>query len=344
MKKITSLILVIMLVMISLIACGDKTPGDDIYKDDEKVDEQINNDKKEKVKVQVVVPAGTPTMSLLKMMKEKTSLGENVEVSYDSIAQTDVLTSKIISKEAQIAIVPTNMASIMYNKNKGYEVVATSIWGNLYLVSSEPISSVDQLKGKEINMIGKGMTPDIIFRYLLKNIGLDPEKDVTLKYVSGATELAPAFISGKSSVSMMPEPMLSMVKMKKEDTNVILDFQEEWKSVTGQDNGYPQASVIVSKDLIKDNYEIVAKFLDEYSKNIEWINNNPEKAGEYAEELELGMKKAVVSKSLAGSNIKYVSVAEAKDSIKSYLTVLKDFSADTIGGQMPDEKFYFEKK
>ena len=66
-------------------------------------------------------------------------------------------------------------------------------------------------------MIGRGLTPDVVFRSLLKENGLEPDKDVSLNYVNGATELAQLFISGKSTVSIMPEPVLSKVLTKKKD-------------------------------------------------------------------------------------------------------------------------------
>ncbi len=45
-------------------------------------------------------------------------------------------------------------------------------------------------------MLGRGLSPDIITRHLLKINRLDPDRDVKLKYVQNTSELAPSFIAG----------------------------------------------------------------------------------------------------------------------------------------------------
>ncbi|CAH2213051.1 ABC transporter substrate-binding protein [Tepidibacter aestuarii] len=329
MKKTLSLMLSLIMALVLTVGCTST---------DEKAKKE-----NEPLDIKVVTPAGTPTLSMIKMFKENPSIGDNVSVSYESVKSTDLLSSKILSKEGDIFIVPTNLAANLYNKNSGYKIAASTVWGTFYLVGNEEISNWEDLKGKEIDMIGRGLTPDAIFRYLLTQNNIDPDKDLKLNYFGGASELATNFISGKSNLSLMPEPMLTKVLVKRTDSKVVMDLQEKWEKAAKLNTSYPQASLIVSEELINNHSEVVKNFLSEYEKSINWINQNPSEAGKYYEELDMGLNKVIVEKSIQRCNIDYVSANDAKEAIDNYLNVLFEYNSKLVGGKLVDEDFYYTK-
>ena len=295
------------------------------------------------VKVNLAVPDGVTALSIVKMIKEKPSLGKNAEITYEVVKSPDLMASKVISKEADIAIVPTNLASMLYSKNVPYKLAASNIWGVLYVASTEDIKEWKDLKGKEISNMGRGLTPDVTFRYLLSKNGLNPDTDTTLNYLSSAQELAQAMIGGKIKTAVLPEPVLTQVMTKNQNVRVVLDIQKEWARVNGIGSGYPQASLLISNELIEKNPKLVDSFLKEFSLSAQWVNQNPEKAGVMAEELGTGMNAKVIEKALERCNIRFVGAKEARGSIEAYLKVLMDFAPESVGGKLPDEKFYLQK-
>lgn len=329
MKKVLSLILSVIMILALTVGCT--STNEEAKKESTPLD------------IKVATPAGTPTLSMIKMFKENPSIGDNVSISYESVKSTDLLTSKILSKEADIFIVPTNLAANLYNKNSGYKIAASTVWGTFYLVGNEQVFNWEDLKGKEIDMIGRGLTPDAIFRYLLTQNNIDPDKDVKLNYFGGASELATNFISGKNDLSLMHEPMLTKALMKRTDSKVVIDLQDEWGKATKLNSSYPQASLIVSEELINNHPDVVENFLSEYKKSINWINENPSEAGKYYEELDEGINKVIVEKSIQRCNIDYVSAKDAKTAIDKYLNVLFEYNAKLVGGKLVDEDFYFTK-
>lgn len=330
MRKVFKLLVFILILSTALFGCVKKEEDQNAFKQSE---ESIN----------VIVPEGTTSMSLIKLMHDNPEI-DGVKINYECIKTTDLLTSKLISEEADIALIPTNLGVKIYNKGLDYKLACSSIWGNLYIVSNEDIKSFSDLKGKEISMIGKGLTPDIIFRYLLSQNGLNPDTDLTISYVGGATELAPAFISGKSKISIMPEPMLSKVLSKKNDAKIVMDLQEEWRKATGFNSSYPQASLFIKGSLIKNNKKLADKFLNEYENSINWVNQNPDSALSYAKDLKLESDDSISNVDIQRFNIRYVDVNDSKKPIQEYLNVLLNYSKDTIGGKLPDEKIYYEGK
>lgn len=293
--------------------------------------------------IKVVAPAGATAISIAKPMKDTLEIG-GTKVLYEVVPSTDLIVARLTAKEADFAIVPVNLAAQLYRKEMPYMLTSVVTWGNLFVASSEELNGWDALKGQDIYMMGKGLVPDIVFRTLLKENGLDPDKDVNLIYLSGATELAPNFISGKAKISILPEPSLTTVKMKKSDTHVLLDLQEEWNKAFGTDAGYPQAGILVKNDLIKSNPELVKQYIGILEEGMNWLNENAGEAGVYAEELDLGLPAAVVEKSMPGNNIRHRYIADVKEQLNDFYEILFEFSHETVGGELPDNGLYYEIK
>jgi len=337
-KKLILILLTIAAIAISSAGCSNNKRGNS-----DKAETTRDAMQKQEISLKVVVPSGVPAMSMIKMIYEKPEITDYTTVEYEIIEATDVLNSRLLAGEADIAVVPTNFAAQIYNKGIKYELAVPSVWGIFYMVGTEEFSGWESLKGKEIYTIGRGLTPDITTRFILKKHGIDPDNDVTLTYLSGATELAPNFISGKSKLSIMPEPMLSTVLSKKQDAVIIVDFQKEWAEATGLGDSYPQASLVVKKELADNHPEVVESFINEYKKSIEWLYTDPQKAGQYAEELKTGIAADIVPAALPRMNIKFVSSDEGRQAVEAYLQVLLDSSPEMIGGKLPDESFYYKK-
>ncbi len=337
MKKTITFFLVIMLLLGLTVGCG--TQKEEAV--EETTDPAVETEEEEPVVLNVRMPAGAPTISMLKMLKESPLELGNVILDFESVKSPDLMAPLLMAGEADIAVIPTNLAPKLYNKGVPITLLGTSVWGILYVVSHEEIESFADLKGQEIHLIGRGLTPDIIVRHLLLQNNINPDEDVTLIYLSGAKDLAPAFLGKKSQVSLMPEPMLSSVLMRNKETIVAFDLQEEWEKVTGLDGGIPQASLVVRNEILEKHPEVVLAFIEKYQEAIAWVNENPALAGKYAEELEIVAKGKVIEMAMPRLNIVFVSAPEARERLEAYFKVLKDHSAEFIGGKLPSDAFYF---
>lgn len=303
-----------------------------------------NNLNPQKVIVNIFGLKGPSSIGMIKMFEEKPVIGENVETNYQ-IAQTpDDMVAKLLSNEADIAVLPTNVAAIVYNKGQDYKLAAVSGWGVLYILSiDESIKSWDDIKGKTINIIGRGSNPDVIFRYLSAQNGINPEKDVILDYTLGQVDLAQTMIAGKSKLGILPEPFVTMVLEKNKNAKIILDIQEEWKKAVGKDVPIALTSLVIKGEFAKNYPKAVENFLIEYKKSIDWVNNNKDQAGTLVEKHGVGIQAQIAEAAIPRTNLKFEEAQQAKDAVKNYLKILYDFSPKDIGGKMPDESFYYKK-
>ena len=325
MKKKTISLVILLLFSILLFGCNNKDMT------------------KEELNINFCYRDGIPGLTVVKLIKDNQIIDKNINIDYEMLASPDLLVSKVLKEEADIAIVPSNLAVQAYNKGLNYKIVGTSNWGTLYLLSREEINSIDDLKDKEIYAFGKGLTPDLILRYVLSENGLVADEDVKLNYLEAASDLGPAFLSGKTDLALLSEPLATNIMMKDENAKIILDLNEEWKGLTGSNIGYPQASLIIKEDLIESNPKFVKEFIKLYEESIEWAKENPEELGQIAEEMEMGIKKEALVKGMERINIGNFPIENSQKEYMDYFNLLLEFAPDSIGGKVPDEKIFYGK-
>lgn len=330
MKKFLILFMTSIIILSSLVGCNST-----------KVVEEEPIVHQEPKTIKFCYQDGTPALTSAKLAKENPIIDDNIVIEYEMQKSPDLLVTKVLKEEADIAIVPSNLAAQAFNKELSYEIVGTAVWGSFYLASTEDINGFEELKGREIYTFGKGLTPDLVLRYVLSQNGIDPEEDVKITYLNAASEVGPAFIGGKTNLAVLAEPLLTTITMKKEDTKIILDLNEEWGKAAGTDKGYPQASLIIKKDLIENNREFVEDFIKAYEESRKWAVENSETLGGYAEELGISVAKETIEKGIIWNNVESFNIIDGKEEYKAYYEAILDFAPDFIGGKIPDEDIYF---
>ena len=332
MKKFISLMLSFLLTSSLVVGCSN-TQEDN--KDEAK-------DVK-KVTVNVGAPEGLPAIAIAKLAQENPQIKENYQVKYTLEATSDALSTDVMKEGLDIAIVPSNMASIAYNKTSNYQIAGTVGMGSFYLVSSdEDIKGLDSsLEGKEVGNIGKGLTPDITVQALLKEKDVDLSK-VTFNYSNEASDLVSLLATGKLTTGIVPEPALSGLLTKNSDLKVICGVNDTWKDVFKNENGYPQSTLIIKTSFAKENCEFVESFIKSLDENIEWTNENPKEAGEFAAKFGVNIKAPLLVKAIDRTNLKFIAIEDSKDDYQKYFEILNSFNAKVLGGKVPDENIFYK--
>ena len=181
MKKKLSLILSVIMVMTSLVACGQKSAKEEV------------KPSQEPVVARVALLKGPTSMGMVKFIKdEETSKDKAYEFTIAN--SVDEITPKLVKG---IAAVPANLASVVYNNTKGgIKTLSINTLGVLYIVSKdESIKNVSDLKGKTIYTSGKGASPEYVLNYILKSNKIDPAKDLNIVYKTEHTEALAALVN-----------------------------------------------------------------------------------------------------------------------------------------------------
>lgn len=282
---------------------------------------------------------GVTALTAAHMMDENMDLGRDIE--YNMVNTPDLLLTDVLKEEADIAIVPSNLAAQAWNKDLPYKIAGTSTWGNIYLLGRENLTSLNNLKDREIYLFGKGLTPDLVLNIILRENGMDLSTDLKATYVSSAAELAPMLIGKKADLAILPEPIVSGLILKDTDIKVLFDLNGLWGESMGLEKGYPQSSLIIKKSLIEEDPEFVKIFLETYEESIAWANENPEGLGDLSDTLLLGPPKPAIIKGLDRMNIGDFRVGDSIKEYNEYFKACMDFAPDFIGGAIPDEEIYY---
>ncbi|WP_142414072.1 ABC transporter substrate-binding protein [Hathewaya massiliensis] len=339
MKKVFSIFMTVCIVVTSslfALGCSTKENNKDEKKETTKVTEET---KKEKIKIATL--KGPTGMGMVKLMEENK---ESYDISlFDS---PDQIVSKVVNGEVDGAAVPSNLASVLYNKTKGgVKLVGVNTLGVLYVVENgDTIKSIKDLKGKTVYASGKGATPEYILNHILKENGLDPEKDLKIEYKAQHNDLAALVASKKAEIAVLPEPFVTTTKMKNKELNIQLDLTKEWEKVAKDNGKLAMGTLIFRKDFIEKRNEDVKSFLENYKKSVEFVNANKEEAGKLIEKNGIIPKAKIAEMAIPKCNIVFMDAKESRKSLESFYKVLSDSNPKSIGGKLPDENFYYEGK
>jgi len=302
------------------------------------------NNSEDKNSIDILTLRGPSAISMLYLMEDFKELGMT-PVKYEILNEPLQIRARLLQEEPEMAILPTNMAANLYNKGVPYQLAAISVWGTLAVFGNDnSIEDWVDLKGKRIHLMAKGMTPDILFRYLADKNNLDPDKDLILDYSFPThSDLANAVIAGLADIAVLSEPLISLVKKENPRINTIFDLEEEWKKVFNIDFAIPQTSLVVKKSFARDNPESVTMFIEEYRKHCSRIVSDLENAGRLTVKYDILPDAGVAEQAIPGCNLDVLPSWEVKSRVKAYLEVFYNFNPESIGGQLPDETFYFEK-
>ena len=323
MQKILILSIVCVLGVAALVGCGSKTA--------------------EKVNVRVGGLKGPTSMGLLFLQEknENGEAGENYE--FTMVTAADELLTMMVKGELDIALIPANVASVLYNKTEGgVSVIDINTLGVLYMVSGDDsIKTPADLKGRTVYLTGKGTTPDYVLRYIMQGNGLT-DADVKLEYKSEATEVAAVLAENPDAVGLLPQPFVTAACAQNDALGVVMDMNEQWTLLQGEGGSKMVTGVTVVRNaFLKENEEAVKVFLGEHKESTKQINEDAEKGAALAVAAGIIAKEPIALKAIPKCNISYIDGEEMKQALSGYLSVLCEQDPKSVGGTLPADGFYY---
>ena len=294
----------------------------------------------EKVTVKVGALKGATTLGLLPLEDKAANgeAGENYEFSMMTAA--DELLPMMIKGELDIALLPSNVASILYQKTNGGVTVTLGV---LYMVSGDSsITGVEDLAGRTIYLTGKGTTPDYVLHYILSGNGMDADSDCTLEYKSEATEVAALLAENPDAIGLFPQPFVTAACAQNDALSVILDMNAEWEKLQGEDGSRLVTGVtVVRNEFLQEHENAVATFMEEHQASAQSMNSDVENGAKLAAASEIIAKEPIALKAIPKCNITYIDGADMKQALSGYLEVLYEQNPESIGGALPGDDFYY---
>lgn len=285
----------------------------------------------------VVALKGPTAMGLTKLMNDNET--EKYGYNFQIVAAPDEVTTMVANGSVDIACVPANLGSALYNKTEGkVQAMAINTLGVLYICENgDTVKSISDLKGKTIYSSGKGATPEYSLNFILEKSGL--ANDVTVEWKSEHTECVSALLTNPNSVALLPQPFVTTAQMKNEGIRVALDLNKEWDNL-GVSSSLLTGIVIVRKEIAEQYPEALNQFLDRYKTSVDFVNTNVDEGAKLVGKYDI-VPEAVAKKAIPECNIVCITGAEMKTKLSGYLGVLFDSNPKSVGGKLPADDFYF---
>lgn len=334
MKKFLSVLLSVILsvICVSFVCCNKPT-------------EQLN----------LYAPDGAPSLAVANIFSDK-KIG-NYDVSCNVVSGTDIR-AKVLGGDADVAVLPTNMAVSLYNGGCNYIMVSVNVWGVLYLVSTVNITSLNDLIGKVVYSIGLANTPEYVFKTILSYNGVDfvehGTTEVTDKVMidyslTDGSQIVAKLVSGQINYAILGEPAVTNAINKCEQKGITLynaiDLQYYWeqmfvamhpeyKTVSAR-IGYPQACVIVKRSLANDS-QFVTALVERLQSNSSYVTENASSLSEV-----LGTATNYTQGIVQKCNIHTELAKDVVTKVETYLDAINTVMGTNVA--YPDNNFYYGK-
>ena len=333
MKRVKKLAVFLMTFM--LLVCAAGCGKDKSDKKDDKI--EVKSD----VTVRVGSLKGPTSIGLVDLMKKSDEGTASGKYTFTIAAQADEITSALVKGDLDIALIPANAASILYNKTEGkVTVIDINTLGVLYCVTGDgSITKVEDLDGKNIISMGQGTTPEYVLQYLLESAEV---RNYELTFVSEATEAAALLAENPNSIAILPQPFVTAATKKNDKLGVAFSLTDEWNRLTGN-NSFVTGVTVVRTDFLKEHEDAVKLFMDEHKASAAAATTDLDSTAEKVAELGIVEKAEIAKLAIPNCNITYVDGEDMKAAISDYLNVLYGMDPTSVGGKLPGDDFYYTK-
>jgi len=287
----------------------------------------------------------TPSVVLAHMVESGALSGHVGKARLKVWRTPDQVRAGVVSGEMKVFGIPSYSCANLKNRGAPVRMLNIMTWGLLYVMSRDPaITRIEDLAGRTILQSFRNDAPDLVFRQILRKLGMNPDKDVTLNYVATPTEAAQLFLAGKADIAILQEPMATATQMRGMQAGIavhrVLDLTEVYGRVNNRKGGIPQAGLGISEDLAQQRPDLVKAIHEACVAGARWVGNNPASAGRLGTDY-LDLPAPIIERSLPHFRLGVVSAAEARAGMEAFFTDLLEMSPDILGGKLPESGFYW---
>lgn len=180
----------------------------------------------------------------------------------------DKTMTAVISGEADIGFMGSEASIYTYAEGATDYVVnfaqLTQRAGNFLVAREEmPDFSWEDLKGHLVLGGRKGGMPEMVFEYILKQNGIDPEKDLEINQNIDFGSTAAAFAEGQGDFTVEFEP--GATSLESEGKGYVV-------ASLGEDSGYvPYTAFSAKQSFIDENPDIIQGFTNALQKGMDYV-------------------------------------------------------------------------
>lgn len=342
MKKITALLLVIVLSLMAIVSCTPNQQG-------------VNSggDGEERQKIKVGYLSGPTGMGMAKLIIDNNGLdGGNEKYEFTNFADNVENAMIALTKgEVDVICMPTNNAAVYPTQSENdAKILAVNCLNSLFLATEVPADhegeiSLEDFAGKTIYTCKAG-TPRLVLQHILDKLEINATVSFT---VNGSEVLKPGdiashAITGNIPNVVLPEPLISNVIMKRNTSAELkplvvrcIDLADEWAKI--YNTPITMGCLVADADFINAHKASIDLFLEEYKASVGYMTNpdNFDSAAQYIVDSAIVPALPLARSALSEltESLVLMDGAEMKEALIAFY--------NAIGIALPDESIYYAK-
>ena len=339
MKRIFAGLLAAAMSLSLLAGCGQEENTAPAVEDTQQ-QEAVEPGYEEGLTTRIAALKGPTAMGLVCLMDDNQA--EDAPYQFDLYTSGDEIVPLIAQGEVDIALIPTNLAATLYQRTEGGVQVLDVNAGNvLYVVShDETLTDLEGLKGRTVYMTGKGTSPDWTLQYLLEKSGISTD-ELAIEFKSEATEVVSALAQDSAAVGILPQPFATVAMMQDQEMSLNFPLENAWKEYSPDGSGIATGVTVVRTAFAEEHPAAVAQFVADHQQSVAAAEEDPARAAQLIEQAGI-VNASVAQQVIENFNpMTAVSGEEMQAWVSGYLEMLYEIAPDAVGGQLPDEGFYY---
>ncbi len=193
---------------------------------------------------------------------------QGLDVAKETAGAPPIALNAVISGSAQFSLHGPEWTAIAASKGGDLQIVANVVNGAAVWIATAPdfdFKNIQSVKGQTIVTGTMPTTSTSLFFKLLKENGIDPDKDIKTVQVPIGSEIG-AFLAGQGKIAVMYEPGLDQAALK--GMKVVFGFPKQY-------GPYAFSAISTRKDVDPD---ITQRFVNGLQAALVLIKNDPAKA------------------------------------------------------------------
>ena len=196
---------------------------------------------------------------------------EGIDLTLVTGFGADKTMTAVLSGEADIGFMGAEASVYAYQEGANDPVVnfaqLTQRAGNFLVARKEmPGFTWEDLKGSEVLGGRKGGMPEMVFEYILKQNGIDPQKDLSIDQSIDFGSTAAAFSGGQGDFTVEFEP--GATSLESEGKGYVV-------ASLGVDSGYvPYTAFSAKQSYLDENPEIIQGFTNALQKGMDFVQTH----------------------------------------------------------------------
>ena len=332
-----------------LVACGNSQSPDN---------QNNRQQQTEDVVVRVATLRGPSSIGLVNMMNDTSGIpgdggdlssvgnpeeGSGITYAYQISSAPDEVTPMVAQGTCDICFVPSNAASILYDRTEGnVELIDINTLGVLSVVTGDSsIQQWEDLAGHTVVTSGQGSTPEYVIEYLLDQAGIADRVEVT--YESEHQQVATELASDPAVIAILPQPFTTVVETQNSGVHSVINLNDVWDRYAGDSRSkFVLGSTIARKDFVEQHPQAVVDFLQKHQESVQKCNDDPDGTADLVVQAGIIAKKPIAQAAIPKCNVVCITGDEMEDAQRGFLQVMSDANPDSIGGALPGEDFYYK--